>query len=261
MLFTDQTGYAFQLEKKPERIISLVPSQTELLYDLGLEEQIVGITKFCKYPKHLIKEKTIIGGTKNFLFKRIEDLKPDLIIGNKEENYLEGITELREKYPVWLSDIYTLEDAIDSIKSIGQLTRKERKSTQLIKDIKEEFQLLSVSSEKPRVLYLIWQKPYMAVGTNNFINEMINLMGFENCISAPRYPEISQEEINQLAPDYIFLSSEPYPFKKTNKEEFESLFPNTSIKLVDGELFSWFGSRLVQSPAYFKTLQKELSSI
>ncbi|WP_349630857.1 helical backbone metal receptor [Aquiflexum sp. TKW24L] len=131
MIYLDQLNRTISLPNPPKRIVSLVPSQTELLVDLGLRERIVGITKFCIHPKGLKKEKMIIGGTKNFYFDKIESLQPDLIIGNKEENYKEGIEKLAEKYPVWMSDIYTLEDAYRMILGIGELTDTSIKAIQI----------------------------------------------------------------------------------------------------------------------------------
>ena len=98
-------GVHIELKSAPRRIVSLVPSQTELLYDLGLEDRVVGITKFCVHPDYWRKTKKIIGGTKNFDFDTIRSLQPDLILGNKEENYQQGIAELKKEFPVWMSDI------------------------------------------------------------------------------------------------------------------------------------------------------------
>jgi ABC-type Fe3+-hydroxamate transport system substrate-binding protein len=130
----DQLGSELIIPTNPSRIVSLVPSQTELLFDLGLGDRIVGVTKFCIHPEEA-KAKPIVGGTKNFKFDVIEQLRPDLIIGNKEENYEEGIALLREGYPVWMSDIASLEDALAMIKSIGEITSTQAKSGIIIQSI------------------------------------------------------------------------------------------------------------------------------
>ena len=117
--FIDHLGKQISISFPPKRIISLVPSQTELLADLGLEDRIVGITKFCIHPEPWQKTKTIVGGTKKFRFDVIDSLKPDLIIGNKEENYQGGIEQLKSQYPVWMSDIVTLKDAFAMIREIN----------------------------------------------------------------------------------------------------------------------------------------------
>jgi ABC-type Fe3+-hydroxamate transport system substrate-binding protein len=239
-----------------QRIVSLVPSQTELLYSLGLEQEVVGITKFCVHPTHWRKEKTIVGGTKNFHFERIEALSPTLILGNKEENYKEGIEYLAERYPVWISDIVSWQDALDMIDTVGRLTCREKEATQVLTEINTRYQALRQALQpKGKVLYLIWREPFMAVGKDTFIHTMLELAGFENvCAHLLRYPELSEEAIQMLMPETIMLSSEPYPFQDKHIKELQKLCPQSTIKLVDGELFSWYGSRLVKGLAYLKTL-------
>ena len=246
------------MSDNPQRIISLVPSQTELLYDLGLGNRVVGVTKFCIHPKSWKKEKTIIGGTKNFRFDVIDSLKPDLIIGNKEENFEEGITKLSEKYPVWMSDIFTLEDSLEMMKSIGEITNSEIKSKEIITSIQSNFKDVEKFKNKS-VAYFIWKDPYMIVGSNTFIDDILCTLGLKNIFAhKARYTEVSLDEITNIKPDYIFLSSEPFPFKEKNCEEFRNLVPQCTVKVVDGEMFSWYGSRLIQSPAYFKSLIDEI---
>ena len=135
MIFKDQIHNELILDDYPKRIISLVPSQTELLVDLGLEENIVGITKFCVHPKNLLKEKTIVGGTKKVNYRKVSNLKPDLIIGNKEENTEEMINEFDEIAPVYISNIITIEDLRTFILDIGKICNRKKESTQLIHEI------------------------------------------------------------------------------------------------------------------------------
>ena len=246
------------LSEKPQRIVSLVPSQTELLYDLGLENEVVGITKFCIHPKHWEKSKINIGGTKKFNFEKIDDLAPDLIIGNKEENYKEGVEKLSKKYPVWMSDILTLEDSLKMISSIGKITGRENKSSEIIKKIKSNFSHVP-SFKGKRIAYFIWKEPYMVVGGSTFINNLFETLDLENVFKhKKRYFEVNIEEINSMEIDYIFLSSEPYPFKEKNCKEIRNLFPNTIVTIVDGEMFSWYGSRLLKSPDYFRVLYESI---
>ncbi|WP_144603248.1 ABC transporter substrate-binding protein [Algoriphagus algorifonticola] len=252
MEFTDQLNRTIFLPHPPQRIVSLVPSQTELLVDLGLEDRIVGVTKFCIHPKNLKKSKTIVGGTKNYRFEVIEELKPDLIIGNKEENDQKGIEKLAERFPVWMSDIFTIPDALEMIRLIGDLTQSQKKAKELRAQISKEF--CKPLHPKGKAVYLIWNKPKMAAGRNTFIDEMLRYAGFENVIAQKRYPELSNEEIKSLDPEWILLSSEPFPFKEKHIEEFEELFPNKKIKIVDGEMFSWYGSRLLKSKKYFQSI-------
>ena len=248
------------MASSPQRIISLVPSQTELLFDLGLADKIVGITKFCIHPAVLRKTKTVIGGTKNFNFERIDQLKPDLIIGNKEENYKEGIERLQEKYKVWMSDIFTLDDALHMIASIGKLTHTSEKAEEILQRIRTAFQAIQPLSCK-KVAYFIWRNPFMAVGAHTFIHDMLNRCGFDNVFSTlSRYPLISEEMLAEARPEYIFLSSEPYPFSGKHFTEFNQICPDAKIKIIDGEMFSWYGSRLIQSASYFQELILELDS-
>jgi ABC-type Fe3+-hydroxamate transport system substrate-binding protein len=228
-----------------------VPSQTELLVDLGLRDRIVGLTKFCVHPQGLKKEKVIIGGTKNFHFDKIDALQPDLIIGNKEENYQEGIEKLAGKYPVWISDINNLEDAYQMILSVGQMTGSIPKASQLVADIRKG--LDKDFHFKGSAVYLIWNNPLIAVGSNTFITSMLEKAGYKNRIAKPRYTEITVEELIELDPDFIFLSSEPFPFKEKHISFFRDIFPQANVEIVDGEMFSWYGSRLLRSAKYFET--------
>jgi len=252
--FFDQLGNQITISHSPQRIISLVPSQTELLYDLGLEQQVAGITKFCVHPPHWLAEKQVVGGTKNFRFDIIEKINPDLIIGNKEENYKEGIGQLQEKFPVWMSDIVSLPQAMEMISGIGAVTSKETKAAEIIHSITTAFSHIKKRPQK-RALYLIWRKPWMAAGADTFIHAIIELLGLVNCLETkPRYPELSDDEIRSLAPEVIFLSSEPYPFAEKHRDELMALCPSAKIMLVDGEMFSWYGSRLLKAPQYFNSL-------
>lgn len=240
--YTDQMNRTVDIPEYPQRIVSLVPSQTELLVDLGLEDRLVGLTKFCVHPKGLKKQKTIIGGTKNFHLDKIEALQPDLIIGNKEENYREGIEQLAKKYPVWMSDIYTLDDALEMMKGVGEITGASKQAKALVQKIRGDMDF--ISSAKGTAVYLIWNNPMMGAGKETFIHDMLGRAGFENVMTKSRYPEITLDELKALAPDFLLLSSEPFPFKQKHINEFAAQLPQTHIQLVDGEMFSWYGSRL-----------------
>ncbi len=254
MVVTDQMGFKVEVPAKPQRIVSLVPSQTELLFDLGLVEQIVGITKFCIHPKEKIKTKTIVGGTKNFHFEVIEALKPDLIIGNKEENYQSGILKLKEKYPVWMSDISDLPSALAMMEQIGRITQTIDAALNLSNKIKSSFPKLS-SMLAINTAYFIWRNPFMSIGQDTFIHQMLDKCGFRNVFgNLSRYPEITLAQLKAAQPDLILLSTEPYPFQAKHIHEFKDICPTTLVKLVDGELFSWYGSRLQHSVAYFERL-------
>lgn len=259
----DQIGNQIFLANPAQRIISLVPSQTELLYDLGLSPKVVGITKFCVHPADWKKEKSIVGGTKNHHLDKIHDLNPDLIIANKEENTKQLIEKLQSKYPVYVSDISNLEEAYQMMKDVAELTGTQDQAKNIIDSIKQGFQGLSrTQKDLPslNIAYCIWRDPWMWAGSDTFIDHLLRQCSFRNVIDENRYPEIALASIQQLAPDFIFLSSEPYPFKQKHIDEIKELFPKTHIMLVDGEYFSWYGSRLVKSPLYFTSLLKQVHS-
>ncbi len=259
MQFTDQLGRSVFLKKFPGRIISCVPSQTELLCDLGLEDRLAGITKFCVHPAGLLKKKPVIGGTKNLRMDKIISLQPDLIIANKEENIKEQIEQLAGQFPVWISDVNTLSDALMMIESIGAITNTTATAQSILSVIAAEKQQFTerVPHKKRRVLYLIWKDPYMAAGGNTYIHEMLYQSGFENAAGAlMRYPTLSVDAMRKLEPDTILLSSEPYPFRETHKEEMQALFPGVKIVLADGQMFSWYGSRLQYCWKYFTSLRE-----
>lgn len=261
MTFTDQMGRQVALPALPQRIVSLVPSQTELLFDLGLADRIVGLTKFCIHPKELVKQKSIVGGTKNFKFDVIDALQPDLIIGNKEENYKEGIEQLHEKYPVWMSDIFTLEDSLEMMRQLGEITGTQTIAEKLAQTIITGFEQLHPANPTIATAYFIWRKPYMAVGGNNFIDAMLQHCGFHNVFAdLERYPEITAEQLQQANPQLILLSSEPYPFKEKHIAEFQKLCPKATLKVVDGEMYSWYGSRLTMAPAYLQEVIDEVKN-
>jgi iron complex transport system substrate-binding protein len=257
MNFVDQLNNTISLKDSPKRIISLVPSQTELLFDLGLENEVVGITKFCIHPTNWFKTKTRVGGTKTIDIDKVKSLQPDLIIGNKEENSLSDIEQLNKIAPVWMSDIYNLDDAYAMIQSIGKICDRKEKARKLVADIQQNFSKSNFKPLSKNVIYLIWNDPLMAVGNTTFIHSIITELGLTNFYeNESRYPLCIQNVEKQ--PDYIFLSSEPFPFKEEHKNDLQKQFPKSKIIFVDGEYFSWYGSRLLKLPEYLEKLHTQL---
>lgn len=229
--------------KKYSRIISLVPSQTELRSYLCLEKEVIGITKFCVHPNEWFRNKTRIGGTKNIDLKKINQLSPDLIIANKEENVKEQIEELEKKYDVWVTEVNNLSDAIEMINDLGKLTESGKAASALALQIKMQFDKLKLITSKPHrfisTAYFIWKDPYMVAGSNTFINNMMQYCGLQNVFaSQERYPQITLDDIKEKNTELILLSSEPYPFKEKHKEEIHKKIGRIKIELVDGEMFS-----------------------
>lgn len=261
----DQIGTLHSFEATPKRIISLVPSQTELLFDLGLEEKIIGITKFCVHPFHLKSTKKIVGGTKKVHFEKIKLLEPDIIICNKEENTEEIVKQLSEICPVWVTNIISVEDNFQMISDFGQIfncrTEAQKwndKLTFALSDFKKYIQ----NTEIKKAAYFIWKDPYMVAGDNTYINELLKLNHFANIYQDKgRYPEIELKKMRlEGDPDLVFLSSEPYPFKEGDAFEIGRFTHHAKTVFVDGEMFSWHGSRLLKAFTYFKLLHERLKS-
>ncbi|PKB15647.1 ABC transporter substrate-binding protein [Flavobacterium sp. 5] len=262
-ILTDQLGTTHSFETSPQRIVSLVPSQTELLCDLGLEENIVGITKFCVHPYHLKSTKKIVGGTKKVNYDKILALEPDIIICNKEENTQEIVDELRKVCPVWVTDIFTIEDNFQMIADFGQLFNRRieaRKWNDKLAFALSNFENFIKDLPVKKVAYFIWKNPYMVAGSGTFIDELLKLNHFQNhYASQERYPEIELEKMSKDASlDLVLLSSEPFPFKAEDGYEIIKDSLNAKAILVDGEMFSWYGSRLIKALDYFRYLHKSI---
>jgi ABC-type Fe3+-hydroxamate transport system substrate-binding protein len=241
-----------------KRIISLVPSVTETLFYLGLSENIVGITKWCKHPANEVIKKAKIGGVIGIDIEKINKLKPDLVFAVKEENDKDEIDELAKFTNVYVGEINNLSDAYNQIIDIGRLTGVIEKSERLVDDIKADFSVLSIFNNKT-CAYLVWNKPLMLVGGNTFINNVLENCGLINVFNDRiSYPVVTIDEINEKNPDIIFLCSEPFEFKEKHKMDFEKDFPNKKVLLVDGEIFTWYGSHLLKTKEYCRNLEKML---
>lgn len=239
------------------KVISLVPSITETLFDLGLtSDDIIGRTKFCIHPKDQIKHVEIIGGTKNLNLDKIKSLKPDLIIANKEENVKEQVEELMKDFKVLVTNVETLEDNYYLIKQLGHIFGKEEKAQFLNIKTYEVFDIPK-REKKLKVAYLIWKDPYMTVGGDTFISRILEELGFENQFKdQKRYPEVKLQDLKEA--DLIFLSSEPFPFKEKHIDEIQNVCVDQKIMIVDGEAFSWYGSHLARCEEYYRELLEDL---
>ena len=256
MQFIDHTGYPLTLNDVPRRIVSLVPSITETLFALGLDKEVVAITDYCTAPETKLTGKPSVGGTKHFDFEMIHQLKPDLIIGEKEENYLEGIVALRKRYPVWTGHIHSINRAMSMIDTIGKMVDAQEDAGKLIRQIRESLEL-KTSTKTYRAAYLVWKDPYIAAGGGTFIDEMLACCGMENVFRQKGgYPRIEPAHLDQA--EIILLASEPYPFSEQDGRELRNHIIDRTMLLVDGTLFSWYGYRMILSAAYFKKIDKVL---
>jgi len=263
MKLKDQLNNKIELDYIPKKIICLVPSITELLVDLELKNSIVGITKFCVHPSDLKKNKKVVGGTKNINFNKINTLEPDFIICNKEENTKDIVAECKGVTNTYVSNINTLKDTLELIKDFGEIFSCRTKAKSISNEINRKHLdfLHFMKNKKPKkTAYFIWKNPWMVAGNNTFINHLLEINKFENIFkSKSRYPEIDVKVFKHFDDlEYIFLSSEPYPFKEKDTAELKVFSKTAKIILVDGECFSWYGSRLIKAFDYFKNLQLSL---
>ena len=263
--FKDQIGREITLTNPPIRIVSLVPSQTELLFDLALENEIVGITKFCVHPYHLKSTKKIVGGTKKVHFDKIKELKPDFILCNKEENSYDFLMELESIAPTYFSDVHTVEDSLNLIKDLGHICNRRTESNNLIDKLNfrlNDFKNFMADKPERKVAYFIWAKPWMVAASDTFIDTMLSLNKFTNVYGhMSRYPKVEIDRIRHEGdPEVILLSSEPFPFKDDHALEIGKYTNRSATVFADGEMFSWFGSRMLLAFDYFKQLHKKLES-
>ena len=242
-----------------KRIISLVPSLTELLIDLGLSNQVVGRTRFCIHPSNKVSTIPIIGGTKNPNIEKIRDLEPDLIITNKEENRKEDVDSIIEFCEIIVTEIDTINDALFWIYELGLKVGKPEESNILIDQIREHIPIESNLNHIPTA-YFIWKDPWMSVGHDTYIHDVMHRFGLHNVfVDRTRYPSTSIDELVILKPELILISSEPFPFKVQHIQELKNELPKSNIQLVVGEWFSWYGSRMLPSFKRIKSWRDNLS--
>jgi ABC-type Fe3+-hydroxamate transport system substrate-binding protein len=256
---TDALGRTVSYAQTPKTVVSLVPSLTELLFDLNIE--VIGRTRFCKYPEEKIKNVNIIGGTKDIDLEKIINLNPDLVLANKEENDKKQVLELANDCPVFVSDIKTYEDALDFILELGIIFDRKKESETIVKDIILSFsKLQNETITRKKAIYLIWQQPYMTINKHTFIHSMLELIGFENVFAdkEKEYPALTEAEIAESGADIVLLSTEPYHFKEKHIAVLKQLLPKAVFKIIDSELITWYGSRMLKSGNYLHSLQNEL---
>ena len=229
------------------RIISLVPSLTELVLDLGIGNRLVGRTRFCIHPEELVNDIPIIGGTKNPNLEKILELEPDYIIANHEENRKEDVQILQDHTKVNITEIDTINDALNAICELGGDLELASNAQKLVDEITI---LLSKSSKYPplKTAYFIWKGPWMVAARGTYIDSVMQHYNLENIFSdQQRYPQVSLNELQDRDPKLILLSSEPFPFKQKHIEEIQEVCPDSKIELINGEWFSWYGSGMLEA--------------
>jgi ABC-type Fe3+-hydroxamate transport system substrate-binding protein len=254
----DASGVAVELARLPRRIVSLVPSTTELLCALGLEDALVGVTVYCVEPRDVLREKTRIGGEKNPDLEKIRGLDPDLVVANVEENRREDIDQLRAwSIPVWVAYPRTVAEGIGFIGELGELTGTEARARALLRELTPLHErVLSASARRPpvAVFYPIWRGPYMTINGNTYIHDMLRVCGGRNIFAdrPERYPTVTLDDVAELRPEVILLPDEPFRFRRAHVADFEA-YPDVPavrdgrIHLVDGKPFSWHGPRIAEA--------------
>jgi len=260
MIFKDDLGYQVMIPDQPRRIISLCPSITETLFELGAGKQVAGLTSYCIHPYKKTKKKTKIGGPRNPDIPGILDLDPDLVITSREENRQEDVDILRKKLPVITFDVKSIESSRNMILKLGLITWRLKPAMNYVQKLDKLLHIKAPLHEAYSVLYLVWKDPWMAAGHGNYICDLMKSQGFINVLPehSRRYPVIHPAEIVQ--PDFIFLSSEPFPFNSEHLEETSIIFGGTKTVLVDGEMFGWYGTRIIRAIPYIRALRKKITT-
>jgi len=249
----DALGRDINFSLVPERVISLIPSITESLFDLGLGNRIVGVSQFCTYPEHLVLEKPRVGGQKNPNHDAIASLNPDLIILNQEENRKEDIERFSSRYRTFVTFPRRFADSAELLRDLSRIFDVPLMTEPYIRTI-------SAHSRRPqasiRTLYLIWRKPWMSINHDTYIHDVMRVFGFDNVCAGmeKRYPELTEAEIARLNPECIILPDEPFRFRERHREEIltwpVSACHDDRVVLVDGTYFCWYGTRAARTEDY-----------
>ena len=250
----------------PSRIVSLIPSTTELLCHLGLAGALVGITVYCREPAELLRGKTRVGGEKDPDLEAIRALEPDLVIANVEENLREHVETLRSwGIAVHVTYPRTAAGAIAMIRELGQVTGTQARADALADDLEgrlDEVRALTARRPPARVYYAIWREPYMTIGGDTYIHDVLALCGAANVFAdaRERYPAVTLDAVAARRPEVILLPDEPFRFRRTHLADFAPYADVPAVRdgrihLVDGKPFSWHGPRLADAlrtlPALF----------
>jgi len=265
LTFVDALGRSLTVRKRPERIVSLVPSITEALFAFGLKREIVGVTRFCVEPRKGVAGKTRVGGTKTLDVAKIKGLNPDLVIASAEENSPEDLVQLIDYgCPVFVTLPTGVQSAIDLLRQLATMTGTTAAAKPIIQEAKEALGSVTADTanrERVRVFCPIWRNPYMTCGRNTYMDDVITVCGGRNIFGGRQesYPQLELAEMAALDPQVILLPSEPYRFTKGHKADFKAFAQVTAVKnghifLIDGWLLTWYGPRIAQSLTEVKRL-------
>lgn len=250
------------------RIVSLVPSITELLIDLGLAPYLVGRTGFCIHPKEVVANIPKIGGTKDVNIKKIRQLAPTHLIVNIDENEKPTVDELAQFIPhVVVTHPIKPQDNFALYRLLGAIFRVEAAAEIWCQRLQDALSKLPPATATKRLMYCIWKDPWMTVGKETYIANMLALRNgaiwqtpqakaattAEQHAAQARYPRFEWSQIREGELDAVLLSSEPYSFRQEHRDALAQQI-NCPVILVDGEMLSWYGSRAVQGVEYLAGL-------
>lgn len=254
MSIQDARGTQHGLEHPAQRIVSLVPSATETLHRLGVADRIVGVTRFCVHPSPWVKHVPKVGGTKDIELERVLDLKPDLVVGNCEENTREIFEALDPHVPVWAPLPKTIPEAIADIGHLGMLTGTESVAKAFQAQATDAWEQAKSQAQSFTYAYFIWNDPWMSISNDTFIARMLESVGGVNVFGdhPDRFPVIDMKGKITAIPDVVFLSSEPFPFKEKHREQLcnDTAIPLNNVRFIDGEYASWHGHRMIEGLSY-----------
>ncbi len=233
------------------RIVSLCPSVTELIADLGAAAELVGITRYCTHPPAVASGVEHVGGTKDPDIDRIVALAPDVVFMNIEENRVEDADALIGAGLTCLSDLpKTIDETAGMVRRVGDAIGRRQAAERIALDIEtraERVRHAHDGATEVRWAYLIWRKPYMAAGGDTFVDTLLSLAGGHNVLGdrADRYPAVTTDELIAAAPHVVLLATEPFPFESKHIDELCDLtgWPAHRFAIVDGQDLSWHGSR------------------
>jgi ABC-type Fe3+-hydroxamate transport system substrate-binding protein len=260
----DAYGQQHQRAQSGARIVSLVPSITELLFDLDLGPQVVGRTGFCIHPRGGVRAVPKFGGTKDVDIEALLAAAPTHVIVNIDENTRETFEQLRACVPhVVVTHPNTPTDNLELFTLLGGIFAREAQSAALAADFNAaltDLRLAMARQPARRVLYLIWREPWMTVSPDTYIANMLSLLGWQTVprVCEQRYPILNAGALRELQVDLCLLSSEPYPFRDKHMTEVSKLLGGTPVHLIDGEMVSWYGSRSIAGLRYLASYASDI---
>lgn len=255
---TDDLGRRVCLPDGPQRIVCLCPSMTETLFALGVGDRMVGRTRYCVHPQPAVECVSVVGGTKDVNPCRVEELNPDLVIAVREENVQDQVLTMAQHVPVYVFDIETVDDGINSIARLGALVGEARHGESLAQSAREAFESITPLPQPRRVLCLIWGIPAMAVGAGTYIHDLLTRLGFINMAAAlpGRYPDIPLDGDILSEAEVILLPDEPFPFSQEHETMLRSMVRTPLVQRVDGQMLSWYGVRMIETVDQLRDLVK-----